>query len=83
MADLQGKDFIALVRLSDGDDRTLALPGETCERVPAGKHGGTVSDALEKLLVSGLIAPKPIAAAPAPVHEAAVIDPPTVEEGAE
>lgn len=57
VADLNGKDFIALVRLSDAEDRTIAAAGETCERVPAGKHGGTASDALEKLLNSGLIAP--------------------------
>jgi hypothetical protein len=59
VADLNGKDFIAVVRLSDADDNTIAAVGDTCERVPAGKHGGTVSDALEKLLVSGCIAPAP------------------------
>jgi hypothetical protein len=59
VADLNGNDFIALVRLSDASDRTIAAVGETCERVPAGKHGGTASDALEKLLNSGLIALAP------------------------
>lgn len=61
VADLNGKDFIALVRLSDREDRTIAHVGQTCEKVPAGKHGGTASDALRKLLVSGLIAPAPAA----------------------
>lgn len=56
---LDGADYVALVRLSTAADETLALPGETCERVPAGKHGGTVSDALAKLLAAGLIAPAP------------------------
>ena len=32
---MNGKDFIALRRLSDKDDNTLADVGETCERVPA------------------------------------------------
>lgn len=58
---LKGADFIALVRLSDGDNNTIAAVGETCERVPAGRHGGTVSDALAKLLNSGCIAPVPVA----------------------
>jgi hypothetical protein len=57
MADLQGKDFIALRRLSDRADRTIADVGQTCERVPAGRQGGTVADALRKLLASGKIAP--------------------------
>jgi hypothetical protein len=61
VADLNGKHFIALVRLSDAADRTIAAVGETCERVPAGRHGGTASDALAKLLNSGLIAPAPAA----------------------
>ena len=52
MADLQGKDFVALRRLSDVDDRTISAVGETCERVPAAKSGGTVSDALARLLAS-------------------------------
>lgn len=66
MTELNGKDFVAVVRLSDIEDRTVADVGQTCERVPAGKHGGTVSDALGKLLASGLIAPAPArSAAPA------------------
>lgn len=47
MPELQGKDFVALVRLSTADDGTLAVAGETCERVPA--------SALEWLLQSRLI----------------------------
>lgn len=35
VADLNGKDYRAVRRLSTRDDQTLALPGETCERVPA------------------------------------------------
>lgn len=60
---LRGKDYVALRRLSDADDNTIAAVGETCERVPAGKHGGTVSDALAKLLASGKIASVPARAA--------------------
>ncbi len=29
-----GADFVAVVRISNRDDETLAAPGETCERVP-------------------------------------------------
>ena len=57
--ELHGKDFVALVRLSDAANNTIAAVGETCVRVPAGKHGGTASDALRKLLNSGCIAPVP------------------------
>ncbi len=57
MAELNGRDFVALRRLSDLSGATIAAEGDTCERVPAGKHGGTVSDALAKLLASGKIAP--------------------------
>ncbi len=46
-----GAQFIALRRLSDRDDRTLAVVGETCERVPAASLPG--------LLASGKIAPAP------------------------
>lgn len=56
VAELQGKDYIALRRLSNAENVTLAEVGQTCERVPAGKHGGTVSDALARLLASGKIA---------------------------
>lgn len=61
---LHGKDYVALKRLSDADDNTIAAVGETCERVPAGKHGGTKSDALAKLLASGKIALAPEPALP-------------------
>ncbi len=52
-AELDGKDFIALGRLSDRGDNTLAVAGETCEQVPAAS--------LRLLLTSGKIAPKDIA----------------------
>lgn len=35
MAELNGDNFIARVRLSDRENRTLAVPGERCGRVPA------------------------------------------------
>lgn len=57
--ELRGKDFIALRRLSDKENNTIAEVGQTCERVPAGRFGGTASDALRKLLNSGKIAPAP------------------------
>jgi len=57
MTELQGKDFIALRRLSDADDHTIAAVGATCEHVPAATSGGTASDALARLLASGKIAP--------------------------
>lgn len=60
---LHGKDFVALRRLSTRDDTTLAAVGETCERVPAAP-GGTVTEALQKLLASGKIAPAPEAEKP-------------------
>ena len=46
-AGLVGSDYVAMVRLSTKDNRTLALPGEGCDNVP------TVS--LEWLLRSGKI----------------------------
>jgi hypothetical protein len=36
---LQPKDYIATVRLSDAKNKTLALPGERCEKVPADAIG--------------------------------------------
>jgi hypothetical protein len=59
MAELNGKDYVALRRLSDATGRTLADVGETCERVPAAKAGGTQADALARLLASGKIAFRP------------------------
>ncbi len=55
---LHGKDFVALRRLSTRDDTTIAEVGDTCERVPA-VPGGTVTEALRRLLASGKIAPVP------------------------
>lgn len=49
MADLDGKKFRAVRRLSDKDNRTLANVGESCERVPA--------RSLPALLASGKIVP--------------------------
>ena len=46
-AALVGSDYVAMVRLSTKDNRTLALPGEGCDNVPV------VS--LEWLLRSGKI----------------------------
>lgn len=46
-----GADYLACVRLSGADDVTLAVPGETCERVPASSLPG--------LLASGKIVPAP------------------------
>ena len=63
VAELNGRDFIALRRLSNAADETIADVGQTCERVPAAKGGGTASDALARLLLSGKIAPAPPAAA--------------------
>jgi hypothetical protein len=77
MAEMKGKDFVALRRLSDGDDRTIAAVGETCERVPPPKAGGTQADALAMLLASGKIAPVVPAPAPLavpPTHAPAIVD---------
>lgn len=62
--ELRGRDFVALRRLSDITGKTIAAVGQTCEGVPASQAGGTVSDALQKLLASGKIAPAPTAAEP-------------------
>lgn len=64
---LNGADYVALRRLSDRDDRTLAQVGETCDRVPPAS--------LPALLASGKIAPvvsKPDA--PDPVSDTAFHD---------
>lgn len=46
---MNGHDYIAVRRLSTRDDTTLALPGETCERIPVAS--------LPALLASGKIRP--------------------------
>lgn len=46
---MNGADYIAKTRLSTRDDQTLALPGDTCDRVPP--------DSLPWLLASGHIEP--------------------------
>jgi hypothetical protein len=62
VAELQGKDFVARVRLSDRRDTTLAVEGQTCERVPASSLAG--------LLADGAIAPvEPKAFAPDAVQD--------------
>lgn len=48
---MNGRDYIALRRLSTKADVTLAAVGETCERVPASSLPG--------LLASGKIMPAP------------------------
>lgn len=52
---MNGKDYIAVTRLSAPDDETLAAPGESCERVAA--------ESLPWLLEQGYITPAPAAAA--------------------
>jgi hypothetical protein len=49
VADLNGKDYRARVRLSNAADETLAGEGQTCERVPV--------SSLPWLLTSHLIEP--------------------------
>lgn len=56
-AALDGANFVANVRLSTGEDDTLAEVGETCERVPA--------SSLPHLLGRGKIRPVDAPAAPA------------------
>ena len=48
---MNGADYIAVVRLSTKANDTLALPGETCERVPA--------SSLSWLVAQGLIEYRP------------------------
>ncbi len=71
MSNLTGKDYRAVVRLSDPDDTTLADPGETCARVPV--------DSLGWLLGQGLI--EPLTPAPAPSEPAIASDAETRAEG--
>jgi hypothetical protein len=49
---MEGKNYVALRRLSNRDDVTLAAVGETCERVPI--------TSLPGLLKSGRIEPAPV-----------------------
>jgi hypothetical protein len=60
-SDRQGKDFVAVVRLSDRAGRTLVEPGETCERIPAPPNG-SLADTLAKMLAAGMIAQAPVVA---------------------
>lgn len=53
MSDMNGRDYIAVRRLSLRDDTTVADVGETCERVPVSSLPG--------LLASGKIVPAPVA----------------------
>lgn len=48
---MTGADYVAVRRLSDRANRTIAEVGETCERVPVSSLPG--------LLASGKIAPLP------------------------
>lgn len=43
---MNGSDYIANVRLSNADDETLALPGETCVRVPVESLGWLIAQQL-------------------------------------
>lgn len=51
---VKGSDYTAVRRISDANDRTLAAPGESCDRVPA--------TAIAGLLASGDIVLAPDAA---------------------
>lgn len=44
--ELNGADYIATVRLSDRENNTLAVPGETCWRVPQESLGWLAEQAL-------------------------------------
>lgn len=54
---MNGANYIAQVRLSTKQDELLALPGETCDRVPA--------SSLPWLAEQGLIVPCPAPLPPA------------------
>jgi hypothetical protein len=56
---MTGADFVATVRLSTRDNTTLALPGESCDRVPAASLAG--------LYASGKITAKVRDGKPSPV----------------
>lgn len=66
MTELSGKDYVARVRLSDASDRTLAVPGQTCEAVPAESLGWL----LEQELIEPAPRTSPVAIEPAPEDEA-------------
>lgn len=72
MTQLNGKDFRARVRLSTKDDVTLALVGETCERVPP--------SSLPALLASRKIEPVTVLIETTPLGEPEpmVVDAPSV-----
>ena len=40
---MNGADYVALRRLSTRDDETLAVVGETCDRVPASSLPGLLA----------------------------------------
>ena len=50
-----GRQYVAVQRLTDVHGRVIADVGETCERVPAAKSGGTVADAFAWLCECGAI----------------------------
>jgi hypothetical protein len=71
---LNGADYVAVVRLSNLANDTLADVGQTCENVPAASLGW--------LKEQGHIRKRePNSAAPAPVAEAEPVAPPIEEEG--
>lgn len=66
---LNGADYVAIKRVSDVRNKTLAMPGETCERVPA--------SALDWLLKQDHIRRKPDVERRAPTPPPAAADKPT------
>jgi len=57
---MSGSDFVAVVRISTKSNATLALPGETCGRVPSAalewleRSGKIRRDAPERLIEPGV-----------------------------
>lgn len=61
---MNGADFVAVVRLSNRENETLALPGETCDRIPASSlawlaEQGLVSERPRAPFASGGFVPGP------------------------
>lgn len=59
---MSGGDFVAVVRLSTKANVTLALPGETCERVPAAslewlERGGRICRVTAEVTLPGEMLP--------------------------
>jgi hypothetical protein len=57
---MKGADYIALKRISNRENQTLAAVGETCERVPSNALHWLLEDlAIEKVSPVNRPAPKP------------------------